>query len=1361
MARISEVITIYAGMSNTVNLRYEFSDLGKNRKRMQGYKPIESQRKIFLKIAKSFLPTENKVHLLVGHYGTGKSHLLLMLANYFSQTLTMPELTVFFENFDQADKHISSLIQNLRGTGRYLVVIPDYESQEDFSENLLSALEEAFKREGMENEINSIYKEALRVLNQWESDETSGVDPLHKFTAFQDAIGKEPGIYNSLITLKNGLKNYKQAALNIFKDVYDQLIRTPFRYSANNIVAILEDMIASKYFRNRFEGIVFLYDEFDYTLSNRRISIEVVEKLAELCKNSNAIVFIGSLHRELSAFGNEYSVEDFKTVQQRFKTIDMRTEGLEEIVAAIVHVEKNNPIFQKDVAPNLQQVYHKVPDIQRLGLFNWLESYEIQEKIIDVVYPLHPLAMACLLKLSTTIGSSNRTLFTFLGGEGIDEDNEYSYKAFIEKTDIFDRNGLLSLYTTDYLVDYFRKELDIDNTDLRETIKKTVISYHSSLKELKNRLNQDNTLFDISDPIYNKILKLMLVFNIVGIPNNQANLFFGLNLQIKEKNRLKNVLKLFTRQMVFFYNDISKVYEFRTGTGIIDWKKVISVEKQQLIQSGEFDVAEGFLDIYKVSGQERFLSAKKYNSVKSTDRQLLRAFEMVKDFGQKKELEDGTSIDYFDYCERELFENRFWKDSYDGVVIYIIVETNDDIKQAKKIARNNSSDYVLVVVPEIPIPIKDSFLELKACLTVKNSDEYRNAPIGDQVRLDESYTGDINKGYVKQYIDKRTKYFGGRLGTWYGKDGTVIENNPSNEQEPVYNFLTKLYGKFNNLADEEVNRCHKSLTHNKRFILRDAINCFLEAGRSIEIDTSFGNDKGFIRYLKNIFFDKQLLKKVGQEGTLIKCEIEKDTSKYEEVFPALADMIGELKSQVRINVPRLINKYRHAPYGLGEVSLELFVGYFIKYFGDELSYKTNPNDPGEISIQSFDQLAEIVNKPMALAIFEKRELDDVHRELLLELYRHFSQMSVSIAADPQLREVVAVMKSWYDKLPKLAQSEDFYADEKIKRFLQLMRLIDPSDSHHFIFEKMQTIWGYEEDDRFDNEVKISILKGVKIFDKVINNTVATVEDKILRGFLRIFKAQGITFGSLEQAIEKWYNSLDTNQRDISGSWHNPNSQPLTKYLKNTQNLREVLFDKIPGSNDYGLGKVSNWNINNISIYLDKVKEGLEKIEANRILVDMPILECGNAEKNDKSPTETVIQYENKKDLMVSVQVAENASEVWLSYQGKDPKESNVQKHKAKGKQNIVPTRSNQTIKLVSVDKEGNYSQVLTLYLKEKFVDRIKKNIWGYEIDKPKDAKDAQSVIKSLIFQLVEDNFISRTELANTLRDLAEEIRNEN
>ena len=137
MAKISEIIEIYPGMSNTVNLQLEFLDPEKNRKRMQGYKPIKSHREVFLKIAKSLLSTENKVHLLVGHYGTGKSHLLLMLANYFALGLDQPELKIFFQNFDKADDSVSKLVQSYRGDKRYLVVIPDFGSQEDFSENML------------------------------------------------------------------------------------------------------------------------------------------------------------------------------------------------------------------------------------------------------------------------------------------------------------------------------------------------------------------------------------------------------------------------------------------------------------------------------------------------------------------------------------------------------------------------------------------------------------------------------------------------------------------------------------------------------------------------------------------------------------------------------------------------------------------------------------------------------------------------------------------------------------------------------------------------------------------------------------------------------------------------------------------------------------------------------------------------------------------------------------------------------------------------------------------------------------------------------------------------------------------------
>jgi len=1358
MGKISEVVTIYPGMSNTVNLRNEFSDPEKNRDRMQGYKPIKSHREIFLKIAKSFLPNADKVHLLMGHYGTGKSHLLLMLANYFSLTLAMPELKKFFENFDLADPNISKQIQNLRGSGRYLVVIPDYDSQEDFSENMISALEEAFRREDFQEEIDSIYKEGLRLLEQWKSDENTGKDTLRKFSAFQEALSREPGTYNSFTTLKNGLKNYERAALDMFRDIYQRLIGSRFRYNASNIVHILEDIIQSKTFKERFKGIVFLYDEFDHTLNNRRISIEVVQQFAELCKNSNEIVFIGSLHKDLSSFANEYSVMDFKTVQQRFKTIDIKTEGLEEIVTAIVHVEKDHPEFKTKIAPNLAQLYNKIPDIQRMKMFNWLQPHEIQEKIIDAVYPLHPLTMACLLNLSTAVGSSNRTLFTFLGGEGIDQGNEHSYRAFIEQTEIIDNNRLLSLYTPDYLVDYFQKELDPDNADLRKTVKTSVMGWHSSLKELKKYINQENTLFkDIPDASYTRILKLMLIFEILNIPNNDSNLIFGLNIQLAERAYLKKILKQLTQQKVIFFSKTSQTYEFRKGSDI-DWDSVIQTEKERLVETAEFDIASEFLSICRIPGQDKFLDAKKYNKIKSTDRRLLRVFETVKNFGKGKTQKES---DYFKNFEKALLEPKSWKESYDGVVIYVIAETDDEIKEARSMVRNNNSDYVMVVIPEKPIPVTDTFLELKAAMSVKNSDEFNNAPIADQARLEETYIGDINKGRFKKFNELREKYITGRVAAWYGKNGQIIEDKPVDEKETVYRFLTNLYSRFNAINDEEFNRCHKALTNPKKIILRDAVNHLLEAGKSIEIDTSFGNNKGFIRYLKNIFFDRQLLRKTGQKGNTIYCEIEKNTSKYKDVFPALTDMIDTFTSQNSVNVMQFINQFKYAPYGLGEVSLELLTSYLIKYFGDELAYKRNPNAPGEITIQSFEQIADIVNNPDVSDVFEKRKLDRIEKDFLIELYKIFCNTPLSVGDTPPVKEVMSGIKTWYAGLCNLAGSEDFYSEKgskkRIRQYLQLMKTLNMQQPYSFIFSQMQTVWGYDEDERFDSTVKEKILKEIKIFNEVISKKPAEIEDKVFQEFLLIFKVKGNTFGNLEEAVNKWYNALETHQQNLLSQWHTSDSQPLIRHLKDTQNLREIIYENLPADTDYDFRKIGDWNTDNVKIYIDKVKQGIQIIEKNRVLIQSPILEIKNGKIENKTQNEAFVRYDHE-DFDLTVRVPDNACEVWISYD-ENPQDASSQKQIVKKEKKLVPTKDNQNIQLVAVDKDGNFSQVTTIQLKAKY--GITEKMFEWEIPIPKTLQEARSTIKSFANKLIEKNIVTRKELSEILKKLSEEYHHEN
>ena len=84
-------------------------------------------------------------------------------------------------------------------------------------------------------------------------------------------------------------------------------------------------------------------------------------------------------------------------------------------------------------------------------------------------------------------------MFTFLGGEGDGADNQYSYRSFINNNEILNSEQLLTLFTTDFLVDYFQRELDVNNVDLTPKSKDSVRAYGASYKELQN-VNTDQTL---------------------------------------------------------------------------------------------------------------------------------------------------------------------------------------------------------------------------------------------------------------------------------------------------------------------------------------------------------------------------------------------------------------------------------------------------------------------------------------------------------------------------------------------------------------------------------------------------------------------------------------------------------------------------------------------------------------------------------------------------------------------------------------------------------------------------------------------------------------------------------------------------
>ena len=249
---------------------------------------------------------------------------------------------------------------------------------------------------------------------------------------------------------------------------------------------------------------------------------------------------------------------------------------------------------------------------------------------------------------------------------------------------------------------------------------------------------------------------------------------------------------------------------------------------------------------------------------------------------------------------------------------------------------------------------------------------------------------------------------------------------------------------------------------------------------------------------------------------------------------------------------------------------------------------------------------------------------------------------------------------------------------------------------------------------------------------------------------------------MEETIQKWYNSLDANQTDLSARWHTHQTKPLITFLKDTQNLRETIFDKIPGSNDFGLGKIRDWNTDNINVYLEKVRVGLKTIEDNRILVDLPLIEVKEAEKQQGyGNNEMVIIYDDDIDSQLVIKVPYNAKEVWIGYKGEDPRSDSAQKEKIQSEKEMKIKKSIGPLTLVSVDGEGNFSQKLKISIQGKFKQFIKEDMFGWRVKKPDNAKEARAIIKRFINELIENNKISKSEIITVLENLIREYKNGN
>ena len=133
MAKISDIVKLKSGYANFVELKSAFAEAQENAERMAMYRPTRSHRQAFERICRGvYQPSDKKFYLLSGSYGTGKSHLCLMTANFLSRSSGDPEIAGFYANYAGLDAETARMLKNIRKDGQYLVAICDYYSGKRF-----------------------------------------------------------------------------------------------------------------------------------------------------------------------------------------------------------------------------------------------------------------------------------------------------------------------------------------------------------------------------------------------------------------------------------------------------------------------------------------------------------------------------------------------------------------------------------------------------------------------------------------------------------------------------------------------------------------------------------------------------------------------------------------------------------------------------------------------------------------------------------------------------------------------------------------------------------------------------------------------------------------------------------------------------------------------------------------------------------------------------------------------------------------------------------------------------------------------------------------------------------------------------
>lgn len=418
MAKINslrDIIQFNSNFKTAINL---YLSLNKAEK-VLGYIPTKSSVSFLGEYLKAVLENKEQATLLVGPYGKGKSHLLLVLLAVLSMKKTpesesaINELIDNVSKTDEVGERVSEYIGQVWDKKRFLpVLITD--TTGDLNQAFLYGLNDALKRDGLlDLAPETYYSIALDRIDDWEQNY------FETYKMFERELTQN-GM--SIAELKTDLKQYSQKTLILFKEIYPKVTAG----SEFNPMALADALPLYKSVSEKlvdeygYSGIYIVFDEFSKFIEGQNniaagTNMHLLQSMCELATDSkNAQVFITMVaHKSIKEYGkylsrdliNLFTGIEGRIIEKYFVTSSKN--NYELIKNAIVKDDSkllNIPHYEKYLGKEKFKEFYSLPAFR-----SGFDETEFKNVIFNGCYPLNPIAAYLLLNISEKVAQNERT----------------------------------------------------------------------------------------------------------------------------------------------------------------------------------------------------------------------------------------------------------------------------------------------------------------------------------------------------------------------------------------------------------------------------------------------------------------------------------------------------------------------------------------------------------------------------------------------------------------------------------------------------------------------------------------------------------------------------------------------------------------------------------------------------------------------------------------------------------------------------------------------------------------------------------------------------------------------------------------